>query len=99
MSYMSADEVHPNIYGVQRIADELTKRINIAMNKVIILGINDITPASLGSESDCCTDIAKHPSPVSTVCKTFCIPNINPKGTPAIAFTGFIIPSIIPDKY
>lgn len=32
MSYMSADEVHPNIYGVQRIADELTKRINIAMN-------------------------------------------------------------------
>ena len=27
MSYMSADEVHPNIYGVQRIADELTKKI------------------------------------------------------------------------
>ncbi|MBQ7838893.1 MAG: hypothetical protein IJ390_00145 [Lachnospiraceae bacterium] len=24
MSYMSADEVHPNIYGVQRIADKLT---------------------------------------------------------------------------
>ena len=28
MSYMSADEVHPNIYGVQRIADVLTKKIN-----------------------------------------------------------------------
>lgn len=27
MSYMSADEVHPNIYGVQRIADVLTERI------------------------------------------------------------------------
>lgn len=27
MSYMSADEVHPNIYGVQRIADVLTKEI------------------------------------------------------------------------
>ncbi len=27
MAYMSADEVHPNIYGVQRIADVLTERI------------------------------------------------------------------------
>ncbi len=27
VSYMSADEVHPNIYGVQRIADVLTQRI------------------------------------------------------------------------
>lgn len=27
MSYMSADELHPNIYGVQRIADEITARI------------------------------------------------------------------------
>lgn len=27
MSYMSADEVHPNIYGVQRIADVLTQEI------------------------------------------------------------------------
>lgn len=27
MSYMSADEVHPNIYGVQRIADVITKKI------------------------------------------------------------------------
>lgn len=27
MSYMSADEVHPNIYGVQRIADVLTSKI------------------------------------------------------------------------
>lgn len=27
MSYMSADEVHPNIYGVQQIADKLTKYI------------------------------------------------------------------------
>jgi len=27
MSYMSADEVHPNIYGVQRIADVLTEKI------------------------------------------------------------------------
>ena len=26
-SYMSADEVHPNIYGVQRIADMLTEKI------------------------------------------------------------------------
>ena len=27
VSYMSADEVHPNIYGVQRIADVLTEKI------------------------------------------------------------------------
>lgn len=27
MAYMSADEVHPNIYGVQRIADLLTEKI------------------------------------------------------------------------
>ena len=27
MSYMSVDEVHPNIYGVQRIADVMTERI------------------------------------------------------------------------
>ena len=27
VSYMSADEVHPNIYGVQRIADLLTRKI------------------------------------------------------------------------
>ena len=27
MKYISADEVHPNIYGVQRIADTLTKRL------------------------------------------------------------------------
>ena len=27
MSYMSADEVHPNIYGVQKIADVLTEKI------------------------------------------------------------------------
>ena len=27
MSYMSADEVHPNIYGVQRIADVLTSKM------------------------------------------------------------------------
>ena len=27
MSFMSADEVHPNIYGVQRIADVLTSKI------------------------------------------------------------------------
>ncbi len=27
-SYMSADEVHPNIYGVQRIADVITKKIS-----------------------------------------------------------------------
>ncbi len=28
ISYISADEVHPNIYGVQRIADEITHRIH-----------------------------------------------------------------------
>ena len=27
MSYISADMVHPNIYGVQKIAEELTKII------------------------------------------------------------------------
>ena len=27
MKYISADEVHPNIYGVQRIADMLTVKI------------------------------------------------------------------------
>ena len=27
MSFMSADEVHPNIYGVQKIADRITERI------------------------------------------------------------------------
>ena len=27
MSYMSADEVHPNIYGVQRIAEKMTEKI------------------------------------------------------------------------
>ena len=32
MSYMSADEVHPNIYGMQRIADEITKRIKAVMD-------------------------------------------------------------------
>lgn len=31
MSYMSADEVHPNIYGVQRIADILTDKIRTAI--------------------------------------------------------------------
>ena len=31
MSYMSADEVHPNIYGVQRIADVLTDKIRTAL--------------------------------------------------------------------
>lgn len=33
VSYMSADEVHPNIYGVQRIADLVTKRIVDVINK------------------------------------------------------------------
>lgn len=28
MSYMSADEIHPNIYGVQRIADIMTEKIS-----------------------------------------------------------------------
>lgn len=32
MSYMSADEVHPNIYGVQRIADILTQKIRDTLN-------------------------------------------------------------------
>ena len=31
MSYMSADEVHPNIYGVQKIADVLTEKIKSAI--------------------------------------------------------------------
>ena len=31
MSYISADEVHPNIYGVQKIADILTERIKSAI--------------------------------------------------------------------
>ena len=31
MSYMSADEVHPNIYGVQRIADILTEKLRDAI--------------------------------------------------------------------
>jgi len=30
MSYVSADEVHPNIYGVQQIADKLTQHIKSA---------------------------------------------------------------------
>lgn len=33
MSYMSADEVHPNIYGVQRIADVLTEKIREVIEK------------------------------------------------------------------
>ena len=73
--------------------------MNIAMNKVIILGINDIVPASLGSESDCWADIAKHPNPLSTVCNTFCIPKTNPIGIPIPALTGFIIPFNNPEKY
>ena len=32
MSYISADEVHPNIRGVQRIADVLTKQIKTIIN-------------------------------------------------------------------
>ena len=32
MSYMSADGVHPNIYGVQRIADKLTEIIKAKLN-------------------------------------------------------------------
>ena len=31
MSYMSADEVHPNIYGVQRIADVMTEKIRTVL--------------------------------------------------------------------
>jgi lysophospholipase L1-like esterase len=31
--YMSADEVHPNIYGVQRIADVMTERIKTVLEK------------------------------------------------------------------
>lgn len=33
MAYMSADEVHPNIYGVQRIADVLTARIRAVIGE------------------------------------------------------------------
>ncbi len=33
MAYMSADEVHPNIYGVQRIADIMTKKIRSVIEK------------------------------------------------------------------
>lgn len=33
MQYMSADEIHPNIYGVQRISDVLTERIRYRLNK------------------------------------------------------------------
>jgi lysophospholipase L1-like esterase len=32
MSYMSADEIHPNIYGVQRIADVLTDKIRATLD-------------------------------------------------------------------
>lgn len=32
MSYMSADEVHPNIYGVQHIADVLTDKIRATLD-------------------------------------------------------------------
>ena len=32
MSYISADEVHPNIYGVQRIADVLTEKIRAVLD-------------------------------------------------------------------
>ena len=70
----------------------------IETNIVTAVGINDIIAASLGFESDSCAAIARAPSPVSTVCITFCIPNINPRGTPIIAFTGFFIPSITPWK-
>ena len=33
VSYMSADEVHPNIYGVQRIADVMTEKIRTVVEK------------------------------------------------------------------
>ena len=33
MYYMSADEVHPNVYGVQRIADVLTEMIRKRLNE------------------------------------------------------------------
>ena len=32
MRYMSADEVHPNIYGAQRIADVMTEKIRAVLN-------------------------------------------------------------------
>ncbi len=37
MSYMSADEIHPNIYGVQRIADVLTEKIREVITQRNIL--------------------------------------------------------------
>jgi lysophospholipase L1-like esterase len=33
MSYMSADEIHPNIYGVQKIADVLTEKIKFTIKE------------------------------------------------------------------
>ena len=36
MSYMSADEVHPNIYGVQRIADVLTEKIGNVIKEITL---------------------------------------------------------------
>ena len=36
MSYISADEVHPNIYGVQRIADVLTEKIKFTIKEITI---------------------------------------------------------------
>jgi len=33
-SFMSADEVHPNIYGVHQIADRLTKTVGTALKKL-----------------------------------------------------------------
>lgn len=33
MRYISADQVHPNIYGAQRIADVLTKRIRAVLSR------------------------------------------------------------------
>ena len=70
----------------------------IETNIVTAVGIKDIIAASLGFESDSWAAIASAPRPVSAVCITFYIPNINPNGTPIIAFTGFFIPSIIPWK-
>lgn len=34
--YMSADEVHPNIYGVQRIADTVTEKIRTVFEKATV---------------------------------------------------------------
>ena len=36
MSYMSADEVHPNIYGVQKIADVLTEKIGNVIKEITL---------------------------------------------------------------